>query len=261
MVDQPPARRVRREPPAFRSLEVRRVTDLTPHMRRVVLGGPELVGFDDPGPASSVRLLLPPRGADTIVMPRWTGNDWVLPDGERAPIRTFTPRHLDRDADELTLDVVLHDGGAASEWARSAQPGVVTAISGPGRGYEPDHEAQTYLLAGDETALPAISQLLEHIPAATAVDVHVEITAPEAKLDLPEHPAAQITWHLADGGAPPGSAFATAIEDLDEIPGAVWVAGEAAAVQRVRTHLADVRGRARDTVTVRGYWKAGRAGT
>jgi NADPH-dependent ferric siderophore reductase len=40
----------------------------------------------------------------------------------------------------------------------------------------------------------------------------------------------------------------------------VWVAGEAAAVQRVRRHLFEERGIPRALTWVRGYWKHGRAG-
>jgi len=41
----------------------------------------------------------------------------------------------------------------------------------------------------------------------------------------------------------------------------VWVAGEAAAVQRIRRALFEERGVPRSRATVRGYWKHGRAGT
>ena len=253
--------RARREPPPFRRVTVQRVEDLTPRMRRIVLGGPELDGFDEPGPASSVRLLLPPTGEDAIVMPTWNGNEFVLPTGERAPIRTFTPRHLDGDARELTVDIVVHAGGAASDWAAAVVPGAETAVSGPGRGYDVETDVADYLLAGDETALPAIGQLLEVIPREIDVQAHVEIAEEAARLDLPAHPRAEITWHVLPDGDEPGAAIFAAVEGLDEIPEAVWVAGEAAAVQRVRTHLADVRGRPRSTVTVRGYWKHGRSAT
>jgi NADPH-dependent ferric siderophore reductase len=40
----------------------------------------------------------------------------------------------------------------------------------------------------------------------------------------------------------------------------VWVAGEAAAVQRIRRHLFDERRIPRSQTSVRGYWKHGRAG-
>ncbi len=253
--------RTRREPPPFRQLSVRRVDELSPRMRRIVIGGRELEGFDDPGPASSVRLLLSSRDERSLVLPTWTGNEFVLPGGERAPIRTFTPRYLDREALELTIDVVVHDGGLASDWAATVEPGAEAAVSGPGRGYDVDVDASGYLVAGDETALAAIGQLLEVIPHDTPVDVHIEIIDPSARFDLPEHPRAAVNWHLLPHGSAPGEAFVAAIEALDEIPDAVWVAGEAAAVQRVRTHLAEIRGRPRSTVTVRGYWKHGRSGT
>lgn len=52
-----------------------------------------------------------------------------------------------------------------------------------------------------------------------------------------------------------------AVVELDELPESVWAAGEAAAVQRLRTHLFEDRGRSRSSVTARGYWKRGRAAT
>ena len=253
--------RVRREPPPFRRVTVASVDDLTPHMRRVVLSGRELEGFTIDAPGSSVRLLLPPRGADTIVMPQWTGNQFELPDGERAPIRTFTPRRYDGQHHELTIDVVLHERGAASDWVRGAQPGDETAISGPGRGYVIDAVANTYLLAGDETAIPAISQLLEALPQDTSVDVHIEIAHPDARVELPEHPHAVVTWHELAPGRVPGDELVAAIEAMQRPADAMWVAGEAASMQRIRTHLFERLGLPRSVATVRGYWKQGRAAT
>lgn len=229
-------------------------------MRRVVLAGPELEGFEITEPAASVRLLLPVAPGD-LVMPEWTGNQFELPDGQRAPIRTFTPRHFDPEQLELTLDIVMHDGGVASDWVTSVQTGDEVAVSGPGRGYSIDADASAILLAGDETAIPAISQLLEVLPDELEVDVHVELADPAGRLDLPAHPASDLTWHERSDDAPPGDALASAIEAMDEVPDLVWVAGEAAAMQRIRKHLFDARGLSRKTVTARGYWKQGRSAT
>lgn len=255
------ARRIRREPPSFRRVKVRAKRPLSQHMVRIVVGGDELAGFAIESPASSVRLLLPTNGADAIELPIWTGNEFELPSGERAPIRTFTPRSFDGDRLELTLDVVLHDHGAATDWARRATEGDEVAISGPGRSATLDPAARSFLLAGDESAIPAISQLLESIEPACTVNVHVEITDPGARFDLPDHPGATITWHDAVVGAAPGSSFAAAVESLDRLPDAVWIAGEAAVVQRLRRYLFDERGRDRASVTARGYWKLGRSAT
>jgi NADPH-dependent ferric siderophore reductase len=230
-------------------------------MLRIVLGGEELDGFSIEAPASSVRLLLPPPGSDAIEMPTWTGNQFELADGERAPIRTFTPRHFDDERLELTIDVVLHDHGAATDWARRASVGDEVAISGPGRSEPLDDDARSFLLVGDESAIPAMCQLLEWIDPACTIDVHIEIMEPSARFELPTHPGATITWHDAVPGAAPGTAMADAVEKLDALPDAVWVAGEAAAVQRLRTHLFETRGLTRRQFTARGYWKQGRSAT
>ena len=146
--------RTRREPPAFRTLEVVRRETLSPRLVRVVLGGDALAGMTLDLPAASVRLLLPPRGRTDLVMPVWNGNEFLLPDGSRPAIRTLTPRRLEPRAPELDVDVVVHEGGVLSAWASEAVPGSGVAVSGPGRGYEIDPDAPGYLLAGDETALP-----------------------------------------------------------------------------------------------------------
>lgn len=251
----------RREPPPFRQVTVLRTEDLTPRLRRIVLAGEELDGLVIDEPAASIRLLLPPPGEDALVIPEWSGNQFDLPDGRRAPIRTFTPRHLDPDARELTIDVVLHGSGAASTWAADAGPGAPAAVSGPGRGYEVDAEASAYLLVGDEVAVPAISQLLEGLGPDVHVDVHIELEDPTARPPLPDHPSAQVTWHAQGAGAQPGDRLVDAVAGLDAVPAGVWVAGEAAAVQRIRKHLFDERGLSRSDATVRGYWKKGRSAT
>jgi NADPH-dependent ferric siderophore reductase len=231
---------------------------------RVTLAGPELDGFAVDEPAASVRLLLPSPENDNLVMPTWTGNEWLLPDGSRPAIRTLTPLAVEAEGPSgpsLDVEIVLHDGGVASGWAAAAEPGAEAALSGPGRGYTIDRAAPAYLLAGDETALPAIGQLLEALPDDAAVDVHVEIAGRDARLPLPDHPAMTQHWHHAIDGEPPGTALVAAVQAATIPDGAhVWAAGEAAAVQRIRRHLFDDRGLPRSHAHVRGYWKHGRTG-
>jgi len=251
--------RVRREPPRFRQMELRWVEPLNPHMARVTFGGPDLEGLQINEPAASVRLLIPSPTADTLVMPEWNGNEFLLGDGQRPTIRTFTPRRVDPEALELDLDVVLHEGGAVSDWVGRAVPGDPAAVSGPGRGYTVDSAAASFLLAGDQTAIPAICQLVEAIPIETPVEVIIEIVQPDARLGLPDHPRLRQEWLEPAPGEPPGSALVMAMTAATVAAGTkVWVAGEAAAMHRIRTGLFDARGMNRTDVTVRGYWKHGR---
>lgn len=252
---------VRREPPPFRRVSVATVENLTPRLMRVVLSGDALEGLTVDEPAASVRLLIPATDTGELAIPEWSGNEFLLPDGERPVIRTFTPRRFDPDVPELELWIVVHGDGAASQWAAAAEPGAPAAISGTGRGYTIDGAAPAFLLGGDETAIAAISQLLEEIPDETPVQVHVEIAHPDARLPLPEHARADVDWHELPSGGDPGDALIAAVESAELDPGAqVWAAGEAAAVQRIRKHLRDERDFPRSQATVRGYWKHGRAG-
>jgi len=230
-------------------------------MVRVTFAGPDLEGLTVEQPAASVRLLIPSAGAHELVVPVWNGNEFLLPHGQRPAIRTFTPRRVDPAALEIDLEIVLHGDGVASEWAAEATPGDLAAVSGPGRGYAVDRDAPAFLLAGDETAIPAISQLLEVLPAETPVEVHVEVAHPDARVEMPRHPRAGVAWHDREPEPSPGGALVTAVRGADVAPGArVWVAGEAAAVQRIRRHLFEDRGFPRSQATVRGYWKHGRVG-
>lgn len=241
--------RVRREPPRLRRAEVRRREPLTPRLMRVVVGGPELVGLDPGLPGASVRLLLPSPGTRELALPAWNGNEFLLPDGSRPLLRTVTPR--DVDGDELTVDVVLHGHGPLSTWATDTEPGTPLAVSGTGRGYEVDLDAPAFLLAGDEAALPAISQLLEALPTTATVDVLVEVGGPDGRLDLPGRPGATVRWLDR-----PGETLLDAVRAAAVAPGTkVWAAGEAAAMQRIRKHLFEERDVPRADAVVRGYWK------
>jgi NADPH-dependent ferric siderophore reductase len=251
---------MRREPPPLRRVTVLRRQPVTPHLVRVTLGGPELDGLDPGLPAASVRLLLPTAGA--LVLPEWNGNEFLLPGGVRPPLRTLTPRRFDANRRELTVEIVLHGDGPLSTWAATVEEGTDAAVSGTGRGYAIDESTTQYVLAGDESALPAISVLLESLPHRAAITVLAEIAHADARFDLPPHPRGGVTWHELPAGAPPGDALVAAVRSADIGADArVWAAGEAAAVQRIRTHLFVERGLPRSQCTVRGYWKHGRAST
>jgi NADPH-dependent ferric siderophore reductase len=259
--DANPRNRLRREPPRFRFVTVQHVERVTPRLQRVTLGGRDLEGFTVDEPAASVRLLLPSRGSNELVMPEWNGNEFLSADGTRPTIRTLTPRRVVADPPALDVEVVVHGAGAASAWAEGAAPGAVAAISGPGRGYAIDVDAPAFVLAGDETAIPAISELLGVLPSRVPVQVHVEIARPDARLEFAPRAQCSVAWHDLPAGTPPGAALVAAVRAADIVTGArVWVAGEAAAVQRIRRHLFDERAVPRAHASVRGYWKHGRSG-
>jgi NADPH-dependent ferric siderophore reductase len=210
-----------------------------------------------PEPAASVRLLLPEVSG--LVIPEWSGNEFRFADGSRATIRTLTPVAVDPTAGMMALEVVRHGAGRAAEWAGAARPGDDVAVSGPARGYVPAPEATDFVIGGDETAIPALAQVAGAIPATRPVRMIVEIATPTARRDLTDRPDVVPDWIVTRDGEEPGAALAEAFTRVPIGSGThVWVAGEAAAMQRVRRHLFGARGVERARATVRGYWKTGR---
>jgi NADPH-dependent ferric siderophore reductase len=251
-----PARRVRR---AFRG-EVRRTERLTPHLIRVTLGGDGLREFRAGEYTDHyVKLQFPAPGA---AYPEPFDLEAIrrdLPRDQWPRTRTYTVRAWDPETAELTIDFVYHgDEGVAGPWAAAAVPGDVLWLLGPGGAYAPDPEAPWHLLAGDESALPAIAASLERLPEGAEAHVFVEVAGPEEEIGLATAGDARITW-LHRGGGQVGAELVKAVRELEFPPGLphVFVHGEAGFVKELRRYLRVERGLPLDRLSVSGYWRRG----
>jgi NADPH-dependent ferric siderophore reductase len=206
--------------------------------------------------------LLPTPLDAGLVIPSWTGNEYRRADGTRPTIRTLTPLRFDPERGELDLEIVMHDNGILPRWAAAARPRVAEiAVSGPARGFVPPPDATGFVLGGDETAIPAITQILAAIPAAAATTAVIEVATSAAEVDIA---GADVQRVVQRHGAAPGDGLVAGVRravsaGLDD-RALIWVAGEAASVQRIRRMLFDDFGVPRSRATIRGYWKHGRSG-
>ncbi len=252
--------RVRREPPPLRPVTVSEREELTPRMIRLTLVGDALCDLRVEQPASSVRLLVPTPGDDELVIPEWNGNEFLLADGSRPALRTFTPLRVDNAIGQLDVEIVRHPGGAVSEWAESVEAGAPAAISGPGRGYDHPSAAEYLIVLADETALPAAIQVAETASEGIAVHLHIEVIRADAhrNIELPDRHT--VDWYVTETGQTPGGRLVDTVQTLEQLGDDtfVWAAGEASAMQAIRTHLFDTLGVERQRATVRGYWKPAR---
>jgi NADPH-dependent ferric siderophore reductase len=247
--------------PRTTTLEVRRTEWLTPHMIRVVAGGPELTAFPDtPHTDRYVKIVFPRPG---VTYPEPFDVETIraeLPREQWPFTRTYTVRALDPAAGEMTIDFVHHgDAGLAGPWAAAARPGDVLRLLGPGGAYAPDPTADWHLMVGDESALPAIGAACERVPHGAPVLAVLEVAdaAEEQRLDCPGRLRA--TW-LHRGRAAAPDQLVAAVRALEFPPGRVhaFVHGEAGFVRDVRRHLVDERGVPREHLSVSGYWRRGR---
>lgn len=236
-----------------RRLQVVRVVDLTPRMRRITLGGPELAGFVSLGTDDHVKLFFPQNAAEQATLETLVigaGKD----NGPMPAMRDYTPRRYDLDTLELDIDFVLHGDGPAATWAEQARPGQFLHIGGPrGSMIVPDM-FDSYLLIGDETALPAIARRLEGLAAnrRALVIVEVENGAEQQKLESPAQ--VNVIWVLREGGR---NNLLTTVKELQMPSGNLyaWVATESKVSRQIRRVLLDEHGLDEPFVKAVGYWR------
>ena len=246
--------RTRREPPSFHRAAVVDRHDLSGRLTGVDLRFDDLGWLDGVEPAASVRLLLPEAPGAALEIPQWNGNEFLLADGSRPTLRTLTPLTTDDDS-VLRLAILRHGESPLSSWLDRCAPGDEVAVSGPGRGLTPDPAVDDWVLAGDESAVPAIMTLLEAIAPTATVRVLVEVDDTEDRPPMPSHVGASIDWAAPAPGAPPGDTLVQRLAQVHVSPDTLlWAAGEAAAMQRIR-RLLDRGAAPRSMTVVRGYWK------
>ena len=258
-------------PVTLRELEVRRVTDVTPGMRRVTLTGAQLDAFTnadghvEPAFASTgfdddIRLLFAYPGETDPVLPVIVDGSVTFAAGRRPLARAYTVRRYDPRTRELDVDFVVHGGGVATTWARDASPGGRIHIAGPSVSQGLPHDYEHLLVVGDETALPAIARLLEEFPVDARGQVFVEIADSVHIQSVRELPGVSITW-LPRPEAEPGitSLLLDAVRAAEWSDGRVfaWLAGEQATVRSLRRYLIRDRGIAKTDIDFTGYWKRG----
>ncbi|MDM7890413.1 siderophore-interacting protein [Curtobacterium caseinilyticum] len=292
------------------SVRVAAVTALTPSFVRVTLAGDALADFSAVGLDQRIKVVLPIPGHGFTDLP--DGDDWygawrALPDAERNPLRTYTVRSFRPDAHELDIDFVAHgDTGPASRWVSSCRVGDELRIVGPAVPSSPAElpsgaaefapgTATRILLAGDETAAPAICAILEALDVATVGHVFIEVPTDADRLPVTAPAGVEVRW-IARNGASHGvrmtdqvHAWASDVAvaasaragdparvelaevdvdeqvlwdvpaPVDERPVYAWIAGEAGCVKELRRHLVRGVGLDRRQVAFMGYWRHGKA--
>ncbi|MGX5696582.1 siderophore-interacting protein [Agromyces soli] len=244
--------------PAYRSFRaaVARVERLTPCFTRVTFTGEELAHFGTAGLDQRVKIVLPLPGtgfADFPDDPDWYAAWRELPAERRNPFRTYTVRAVRPGLREVDIDFALHgDGGPASAWAGGARPGDELVIVGPderspGRTIGIDFRpgvVDTVLLAGDETAAPAICAILEQLPSDASGIAIIEVPTPDDVLEVAAPPGVEVRF-LARSGAAHGERLVAAVRDWvvrscrSNLDGSCEASADGACLANVAVRLTD----------------------
>ncbi|QAY61525.1 siderophore-interacting protein [Microbacterium protaetiae] len=286
--------------------QVVRVVRLSPHFVRVTFTGADFEHFGTAGLDQRIKVILPHAdGSFTDIGQHDGAGDWydrwrALPNAQRNLFRTYTVRRI--VPGELDIDFVVHPGaGPAGAWAESAAAGQELIVVGPdersphSRGGIDWHPgtARRILLAGDETAAPAIGSILESLSDDYDVDAFLEVPTAADVLPVSHAAGTRLTWIPREGGehgagliaavrtwaaasaqllsrAAAGHRQELADVDVDrellwDSPEAAdgefyaWMAGEAGTVKTLRRLLVSECGVDRKRVAFMGYWRRGQS--
>jgi NADPH-dependent ferric siderophore reductase len=234
----------------FRSVRLAARQWLTPSYVRVRLEGVELRGFDSPGADDHIRIFFPDGPVGSV-------------DELRAsPSREYTPLAWDADEGWLDIEFAVHGAdGVAAPWAATAEIGASAGIGGPRGSMVVTGRPDGWLLAGDETAVPAMRRFTHLMDAEAVGRILIEVA--DAAHELPvETPPGVVVEQVHRGDAVPGAALAGRLDALgpgDRPVGSVFgfVAAEQSIVKSGRALLLDRWGLDTDQVVVKGYWKRG----
>lgn len=277
---------------------------ISPSFRRVTFTGQELAWFATHAQDQRIKLLLP---LDGRLSDLGTGGDWYerwrgLPSEERNPLRTYTVRAVRPAEQQLDVDFFIHEDhgdGPAAAWLAGAAVGDPLVIVGPdarsvdsaiGMDWHPG-QARDVLIAGDETAAPAICGILETLAAGVRVHAFIQVPTAQDAATLPDNDLVSVTWLARDSdprtlddvvrawAADNRHAYAPALtlaaQELDDIDVDIetlwdspevghadfyaWLAGEAGEIKGLRRLLVSELGIDRSRVAFMGYWRRGKA--
>ena len=216
------------------------VTQISPSLREVVLSGVSALGGV---PGNDVMLEVTHEG--------------------RPVRRRYSVRHVDTEADTLTLWLATHHPGAGAELARTVTVGTDLDVVGPRGKIALDPLADWHLFIGDVASLAAFYRLAESIEAPGRAIFIIELENPDDALtpQLPE--GIGVTGIFIDrGGRAYGSAegllsglaaFAFPPDD-----GHAYLFGEFSTMKSIRTALLD-RGLEDGAISLKAFWRVGSA--
>ncbi|WP_422072595.1 siderophore-interacting protein [Tranquillimonas rosea] len=240
-------------PPNFREARVVGRSRVGARFLRLRLAAPDLQDFARSG--IHIRLLLPPEGRDPVWPMIGAEGRTVWPSGADAlHTPAYTIRAIDPDAGWMDVDVYLHGNGPTCAWAEAATHGARVGLAGPGGGWLP--EAAHLVLAGDETALPAIARILETAPPHVTGLAAIEVEDDDDVLTLTAPVGMRVRW-LRRSAGDPGLEELLRSADLG-VAGErhVWVAAEKRRVQAMRRFVRTEAGVDRSECYVAAYWTA-----
>lgn len=251
--------------------EVVRAERISPHFVRVTIGGEDLAQWRNLGFDQWFRLALPVSDSTRFdkLSDKFNIGGYLryltLPKATRPVIRNYTVREFRGSSGtspaELDIDFVVHGSeGIAGPWAGTLPVGAPVALIDQGCGYRPVAGATRVVLAGDESALPAVLGILRDLPAESTGTAIIEVPDAEDQQTVVAPRGVDVRWIVRDGQADGAAPGAAALEELRSValgeePVSAFLAGEQRLATGGRRYLVNECGLAKTAVDFTGYWR------
>lgn len=255
----------------FYRLTVVRTADVSPSFRRVTVTSDELADFRHLGFDHWFRLFIPAAGQTSWRLPTATSKLWyaqwlATPGKDRPHCNNYTVHCYRPESRELDIDVVLHLGpngaleGRVAQWAAAVLLGDGLAILDEGLLFNPPPDSRSVLLAGDESALPALEGILRDLDPGIGGHAVLEVPTRDDVRELAHGPEMVVHWVVRSEVDPDVVAGAAALNVLTELPPVTpdtyaFLVGESGLATGGRRHLTRA-GLGKDRITFCGFWKA-----
>ncbi|WP_026960432.1 siderophore-interacting protein [Aliagarivorans taiwanensis] len=246
-----------RSKPSPKRLTVLELIDISPNLRRVVLGGDDIAKFPEGCAGDYVKLMFTAEGSSDLSQ---------LPAGAKPAMRTYTISEFDSKQQHLSIDMVLHhqrnmtsdmksETGLAAHWAANVAVGSEIMVGGPGQSAGIDKQVAQGVFVADMTALPALKQLVAkgHITEQAQLLIEVNSEQDKQALELPE--GISVQWVLRESETSLSDALFKLVWPEQEF--VVWCACEFGNMRRIRALAAAQAGFQQRASYFSSYWKIG----
>jgi len=259
-----PSNEIKKPGSIYMNAMVCAIQDSTPHLRRISLKHELLRDIGTLAPGAHFKVFIPSAHSGQAALPELLSGRPVWPDEKTKPyIRTYTIRNIDQLTGILDVEFVLHgDSGPASAWAEKVSIGnhVGIGLKKSGKVHE---QTDWCLFAGDETAIPAITAMLEVLPVTTTGLALLEVAGEADIFQIRTESAVEIRWLIRNGIPPEQSELIINAIKKVVLPDAllksrrVWIAGEENMVRAMRKCASEQLGLSREELRATVYWTAG----
>jgi NADPH-dependent ferric siderophore reductase len=243
---------------SFSRATVVETSQLNTRLRRIVLhiASPDRLVLPDSADAA-VGIYFPPPGKTAPPPMEFRRGAWGYHDPDTAPQgRNYSVRHHDPGSNRITVDIVLHATGVATDWARRAAPGHQLVLSHARSWYRPEPTTDWQLVVADLAGLPAAARILSELTPQTMAVAVVEVLDEDDLTYLSAPSNVTVTASVGTGNGQSESVLSRLVAELD-LPagrGYCWFAGEAAQSRSARKYLRGI-GWTADQFDIVGYWR------